>query len=324
MKTFKLINQAVLLTATMMFFACDGDQGQPGPTGPQGQQGVPGEDGADGADGQDGQDGNVNSFYFQNGFKGYDGTEDITIYNQADLFVEEDLFEIPGPNNKNLIIINGDYSSNTDPDSIHTLMKFNNLKEVIDAEYETDICSEDFYINEAVIYLSGVNDAIDASLMQVGFYGNESPIFDEGFVTWDMANQTEPWDSIGGKEQWQYNDPYLDLIGITQNYGYLYQISGLLVNRMPVYIPRDVAQNWICENNPGVLFSYIEGDIFLVFYSSENDNQDARPMLYLNIERNDDSANRNLISEEEAYENWKNKSYEEKMKPFYEAHPQLK
>ncbi len=329
MKSFKLFTQVVSILSIVFLFACEGDKGEPGPAGPQGEQGIAGgegsdgQDGADGSDGADGQDGNINSFYFQDGFRDYNGTQDVTIYNQADFFVENTFFGIPTPNSKNLFIANGDYSDNVEPDSIHALMRFNNLKEVIDEEFGSDICSEDFYINEAVIYLSGVVDDVDEDFLGVGFYSSESPMFDQNFVTWEMANETVLWDSLGGKELWQYNDPYFELIGVP-NFGYLYQINTLLINRIPIYVPREVARQWICGENKGVLLSFFEDDFLMVIYSSENDSQDSRPMLYLNLEKNNGSSSRKLISDEEAYENWKNKSYVEKMKPFFEAHPQSK
>lgn len=80
MKKIKRLLIPALLFAAIFYTACDGDQGDPGPSGAKGDQGLQGENGIDG------EDGNTNSFYFQNGFRGYEGTEDISITNNFDAF----------------------------------------------------------------------------------------------------------------------------------------------------------------------------------------------------------------------------------------------
>lgn len=317
----------ILLIGVIPMVACEGDKGDPGPQGPQGEQGLQGEQGEPGAPGADGKDANTASFYFQNGYKGYNGTTDATLYNTLDIFSSP-----PTPGGEFVYAITEENGADpTQMDSATAVLRFDALAEVIEAELGAGICSGELYINEATLFISGLYLTVgtDAALLQVGIYGDDSPLFDEAEATWLVANNTDDWSRGGGEETWAVNDPYYELVDM-DNMGYHVSLEATNEVRsmrpLPIFIPREVIETWLCEEgmNKGLRLAVATGEAQVVIYSSEVSQSSLRPLLYLNIDRSDASDRKARISSKEAWEMWNAKSYEEKMQPFYSLYPNMK
>lgn len=319
MKKIRSLLVPALLFTILFYASCDGDQGDPGPKGDPGQTGENGQNGADG------EDGNTNSFYFQNGFKGYESTADISITNNFDAFATPptgESFTLYALQQENV-----DDASLTDIAT--SLIRFDNLKEVIEEEQGLNLCSGEFFVNSAILYLNGVCSTNgNETFLQLGILGATSPAFDETNATWEKANSTEPWAVDGAGEQWAFNDPILTSLGLA-NIGYLHNLDATLDLRtmlhQPFYIPGEAIKNWLCEegSNKGLRISIHGNDGIVFIYSSEGPEKEMRPLLYINIDKSKDGQT-GRMTQEDSFETWSKLSYEEKMEPFYKAYPELR
>ncbi|ELR70929.1 hypothetical protein C900_03212 [Fulvivirga imtechensis AK7] len=320
----------ILLIGVMPMMACEGDKGDPGPQGTQGEQGLQGEQGEQGepgTPGTDGKDANTASFYFQNGYKGYNGTTDATLYNTIDIFSSP-----PTPGGEFIYAVTQENGADpTQVDSATAVLRFDGLAEVIEEELGAGVCSGQLYINDATLFINGLYLTLGASeaLLQVGIYGDDSPLFNETEVTWIAANNSEEWGRAGGEETWAVNDPYFELKGLV-NMGYPVNLQTSndirSMRPLPVFIPREIIEKWLCEEgmNKGLRLAVFAGEAQVIIYSSEMSQASLRPVLYINVERSAASDRKARPSSKEAWEIWHAKSYEEKMKPFYSLYPDEK
>lgn len=301
-----------LVSVLILFSSCEGDRGE---QGPQGDPGVAGEKG------ETGKDGNTTSFYFQNGYKGYTGTTDATLFNSSDVFTDP-----PTPDGELLYAVSRvDGSDPTKGDSAALVIRFDEMATVLEEEFGASVCNGELYINEAVLFINGLYATIDvdAPLLEVGIFGSESPLFIETQATWNKANNADNWSKPGGSELWAYNDPYFVKAGML-NPGYHVNLESTndirSMRSLPIFIPREAIQTWLCESgmNKGLRLAVVSGFADVVVYSSEQSQVSLRPMLYLNIEKENSSTGRKAeLTSEEAREIWDAKSYEEKMEPYY-------
>lgn len=286
-----------------------------------------GMDGQDGADGQDGSDKPNMDFYFQEGFKGYvdndfdNGTQDATL-NQAD----------PNVNYKDATTLQVTYS-NLDNDGRNVVMRFDALGDPIISNLveSGETCADGFYLNQATLYLylnsyikigAGVQESIS---LHFGFYGpDDTNIFDEEQVTWVTPDGINLWPSTGGGSmgfvggltagQDDYQVPIL------------FNESGAgsgVVGWVAIPLPRSVVSDWICnpDSNKGFRIRIDSNDVnstslVMNFISSENDNEDLRPLLVIETEDVEPSTTTKMAPSGKA-KDWDSMSYEEKMAPLY-------
>ena len=307
MKNYLLKLFSLSFLSLALFFAC-GDDGDPGPAGPQGEQGPAGIDGTDGANGTDGQDGTNGQdgangqngadgkdapqrmFYFQEGFKGYEGA--------MDNFLQQ---EEPSKNNGNEEILDTRHEKLAGPDIFnHIIMRFDDIGTRILAELDdpnTTECIEDYYVNEAVLYLyvqnSGSTFANNTFALRVSFFDNSVPQWQETNSSWASPNGIENWDGANAPELF---DVWTDIYGD-------YEVSiplgasnpGRSMGWVGIPIPRQIIQYWICEPaifNEGLMIRLLNRNPFadneklgfLQFASGEALAEDHRPLLYINAE----------------------------------------
>ena len=156
----------------------------------------------------------------------------------------------------------------------------------------------------------------DHLLLGIAPLDSMAPLFVEETVTFEKANATENWPgSRPGPTLSGYNSNLISLptaIGETN--------STFLI----IPLPRLIVERWIKneDTNKGILLGLVElydGKGSVSVRSSEYEPADFKPLLYINAERIEDSSSgrKTRMTEEEYFETWNNKSYEEKMMPYY-------
>ena len=295
----------------VLFLACAED----GAVGPQGLQGLPGDPGEQGPSGTDGTDGNTTSFYFQQGFKGYEGTTDITINQSGPSSPPDDPF----------LTVNTQAGANAS-----VLLRFDDLDEVINPE----MGSEEWLVNEAILYLrgeyaSGSGDRIIS--LTIGLLDSSAALFDENVVTSEIANANENW-----PKSCDICAPAPDpIVPFPLSYTMTFETaednrgySTLFAFRLS----RSRVERWIKNpgTNKGIVFRLGSGSSGTFNFFSENaysenastELAEARPLLYINAERIDDNDNgRKRNRDEEDYlVQWDKMTNKEKMAPFYNRH----
>lgn len=317
MKKIQLIGM-VMICLTMTMVSCSGDDGKDGLPGKDGINGTNGQDGVDGADGQDGADGAAGAdgqdkpnvdFYFQDGFKGYDGTADASITSDG-----------AGINENELQLY---YSFNgLAIGERRSILRFDGFENTIASELVNDgnVCDDSFYVNKATLYVyisSYTNQSFENLFLKVGVYGDQDPIFIEEEVNWSMANSNDDWGDIGGESE-QWADP----IG-SDDYPFLLpKGSGSAYGWFPIVLPRSVVKKWICNpnSNRGIRIRLdpntdVQGNGSLNIIASENSLEDLRPLLIIETEKIDTQSAKNSFNNEE--NDIKNMTYEEKMAPLF-------
>lgn len=308
MKTVKLVSSAMLCMAIALA-SCSGEDGE------QGEQGKPGESikgdiGDQGPQGEPGADSPTVDFYFQDGFKGYEGTSDASILSNG-AGVNEDALPL-------FYSYNGLATGER-----RALFRFDGVSESITSDLvaEGQACADAFHVNRATLYIyidSYTNDAYDNLYMKVGFYGAEDPLFVEEEVNWSMANVNDDWGDNGGEsEMWagpKGSDDYPFLLP---------KGSGSAYGWFPIVLPRSVVENWICnpETNKGIRLRLDPNSVEvglgdLTILSKENALEDLRPILIVETE-NVISTTAKTSSTKTKSADWEDLSYEEKMAPLY-------
>lgn len=291
---------------SLAFFSCSGEDGKPGETGPKGDS-IQGETGPQGEPGEDKP--NVD-FYFQNGFKGYSGTQDATINPVAS-----------AGNDVNLAI---GYYQDDENESYNFLMRFDDIaNEITSRLVDTgETCEQSFHINQAILYLY-ITEHVASSgtfpfYFRMGFYGSEDPVFDELATTWKDANSIETWAENGGGGTF-----FGPLIG--DDYSAIYT-PGLDPSEsaggwFPILLPRSVVESWVCDDTTNKGFRVrLAGDGgdggVVTFRSSEDSATDLRPLLVIETEKVEPSVTtKGTVSNKQL--EWSSMTYEEKMAPFY-------
>ncbi|MDC6361941.1 MULTISPECIES: hypothetical protein [Flavobacteriaceae] len=355
MKATKVLGMA-LLGMSIIMASCTGDQGERGPKGDsiKGDSGAPGKDGiacwdtdksgvgepsedinqdgvfdaldcqgAPGNDGQDGSDKPNMEFYFQDGFKGYDGTHDAYISGQATFtnFGGNHVFRVSHDNNNQTIKRN-------------SVIRFAGIDDITtDLVEGSETCTDGFYINKATLYVylssytkTGVGIYQPAIQLYCGFYngGTNDPMFEQMEATWFLGNADTNWFVEGGQSfLFDYglntgNDDYIVPIQFNE----LAEGSGT-VGWVAIPLPRSLMNQWICnpEENKGMRLRIDEtelnsDEVVLEFISSDNPNKmDLRPLLVIETEDVDPAAGKMAPSSKA--KDWDSMSYEEKMAPLY-------
>lgn len=318
MKTIRLVSLAMLGMAITLG-SCSGEDGERGPQGIQGATGdkgdpgtpgapgEPGEPGEPGTPGQDGEDKPNVDFYFQDGFKGYDGTQDKQISNIGVTSDDE---------NSQVVFLGADQANGT-----HTVMRFEGISETIKTELVEDgqNCEDSFNLNQAILYVYVDSFQTDANslYLHIGFYNEIDPVFNQINATWFAANDVEGWGGGEGGFSSQWVGPFPE----TDNYTVAYPFSGTSTSSpgwFAIPLPRIVVNQWICgENaNKGIRLR-LTGDggtagVFS-FISSDNIVEDLRPVLVIQTEKIDLGA-KSATSNTKA-KDWDSMTYEEQMAP---------
>ncbi len=323
MKKMQLTGVALLCLAITMV-SCSGDDGERGPVGPagpQGEQGVQGPagpagadgangvDGQDGVDGMDGQDKPNMDFYFQDGFKGYDGTQDA----QISAFLGDD-----NGTTANLLFADG-----TPENESYIVMRFDGISQIVTGSLvgEGVNCADAFYLNQAILYMYVENYQADVNSLyfRLGFYNSQDPLFDQEAATWKDANFNEPWAGGNGGVSSTWVGPYLD----TDDYAVGYPYTGESTS-MPgwfaIPLPRSMVNEWICnaDSNKGFRIRLFgEGGTFgqVRIVSSDGNIEDFRPVLVLQTEKIDLGAK--STNSNSKVKDWDNMTYEEQMAPLF-------
>ncbi|MCL6274642.1 hypothetical protein M3P19_11525 [Muricauda sp. 2012CJ35-5] len=309
MKLSRLCMLGFALTS-LAFFSCSGEDGKPGEPGPKGDS-IQGETGPQGEPGEDKP--NVD-FYFQNGFKGYSGTQDATIDN------------IGGTDNGDNGITTAISFAEGSVDTEYSLFRFDNISQEISSaliENNQD-CSSAFHLNQAIlyVYVSDFYNDSESLYIKVGFYNDEDPLFVEEEVTWGNASIPDAWDAKGGESNsWTGLFPGTDNYSIQYNVGtqgFSTSVSGWL----PILLPRSVVEEWICNDvsNKGIRLR-LDGDNAdtggsITILSSENTAEDLRPLLVIETEKIELSVTTKAAVSSKQLD-WDSMTYEEKMAPFY-------
>ncbi|WP_293297673.1 hypothetical protein [Allomuricauda sp.] len=307
MKTVKLVSSAMLSMAIALV-SCSGEDGE---KGLQGDQGIQGPQGDQGPQGEPGADSPTVDFYFQNGFKGYEGTSDASIISDG-----------TGVNDEELSL---DYTfTGFETIENRTLFHFDGIGETITSKLMEDgqSCSEAFYVNKATlfVYIGYHNtEGYEDSKIKVGFYSEEDPMFVEEEVNWSMANTNDDWGDEGGRSE-MWAGPFSG----TDDYSFvLTKGSSAAKGWHPILLPRSVVENWICnpDSNKGIRLRIdpLSEDIGfsnLTMVASESELEDLRPLLIVETENiNSTTSKSNATNTKSA--DWEDLSYEEKMAPLY-------
>ncbi|MEO2050560.1 MAG: hypothetical protein ABGX00_02255 [Allomuricauda sp.] len=295
---------------------CQGQDGQDGANGADGANGVDGLDGLDGTNGincwdlnangtadaeedinQDGnfnaldcqgtqglpgQDGPNTNFYFQNGFKGYEGTADAQISN------------INGFNNSNDALSMTVFYTGQPTKGVHTLLRFDGISDIVSNALveEGQNCNEAYFVNQAILYLYMDHYIIMDTFplyFHIGFYNAGDPLFDETTATWEMANANDNWSVAGGISS-NWAGPFEG----TDDYGIVYASmieSNIKPGWLPIPLPRSVVENWLCDpqTNKGIRIR-VSGQggsgAEIQFHSSDSGLEDLRPLLIISTEKN--------------------------------------
>ena len=319
MKTPLIQISSLFFAACCLLVACgdDGDPGPQGAQGPQGEQGPQGDQGQSGTDGQDGADGDDapnRAFYFQEGFKGYAGTADTYLLeaNSSQNFGDGVSLNLPhevqrGPDDQSYVLIGFD--------NFHDFI----LEELDDTS--TEGCEEDYYVNEAILYLyarlSNSTFDVDNYSLSISFY-DDDVFWTESAASWDSPNGETLWDA---GENPEFSDFWQSVYG---NYTVPIQVGW--PGWVGIPIPRQVIKAWVCNpeaNNRGMLIR-LQNDAFagngqglIQFASSESDQADFRPTLYINAEPAMASTSGKLAQQpwEQYLEDWKQQPLEEQLSP---------
>lgn len=309
MKTLKLFSMAMLSMAIVLV-SCSGEDGEQGPQGKTGDTGDKGDTGDAGPQGEPGADSPTVDFYFQDGYKGYEGTSDATITSDG-----------VGVNQENMSLL---YSFNgLVTAERRALFRFDGVGETITSQLvgEGQTCSDAFYVSKATLYVyidSYTNETYDNLYMKVGFYGTEDPLFVEEEVNWSMANVNDDWGDIGGE-----SEMWAGPIGSDDYPFLLTKGSGSAYGWFPIILPRSVVESWICnpDSNKGIRLrldpnSVDNGLGDLSILAKENAMEDLRPLLIVETENVNSNTSKSGSSNTKT-SNWENLSYEEKMAPLY-------
>lgn len=313
----------------------------------QGEFGADGTDGANGLDGTDGtdgvncwdlnangaadaeedinQDGNFNAldcqgdqglsgqdapnsdFYFQNGFKGYDGTVDAQISN------------IIGFDNSNEELSMTVFYTGQPTKGVHTLLRFDGISDIVSNALvqEGQTCNEAYFVNQAILYLYMDHYIIMDTFplyFHIGFYNADDPLFDPTLATWDMANANDNWSTVGGVSN-NWAGPFEG----TDDFGIVYASmgeSGIKPGWLPIPLPRSVVENWLCnaQTNKGLRIR-VSGQggsgAEIKFHSSDSSLEDLRPLLVISTEKN------NSTLKATSFKDWDKLSEAEKMAPLF-------
>lgn len=327
MKNLSIMKQVVLafivgMSMTIVSCSKDGDPGSEGPQGIQGEAGLDGlngVDGTDGADGADGKDAPNKSFYFQQGFKDYMEAEDNYISPN-----------FPNNNHGMLSYLQVRHDASVDPQAyVYSLVRFDNIDTTILPyldDTETEGTADDFYINEAVLYLycySGYSTFNSNVKLELDFYDSTDPLFDETKSTWEAANEVEGWAAGSGGES---NNEWDSL------YATGYQVSLPHVDEskedmgwIAVPLPRTVVKYWITDAdnaNKGFRIKLLGDDSesalsYLYLRSSQYGVEDLRPLLFINGEpaETNEGGRMKRLSWKQQLAEWEMKSYNEQMAP---------
>ncbi|MDC6366337.1 MULTISPECIES: hypothetical protein [Flavobacteriaceae] len=351
MKLFKLFNVALLCMA-LAIVSCSGKDGADGEDGEsiKGDPGNDGDDGlacwdlnnngsgditegddnedinldgvvdaldcqgADGADGEDGENRPNVDFFFQNGFKDYEGTQDVQI---SQFSSENDGF-IGITENLDLPITN-----------LYSVIRFDGLSDMVNGEFDTDIvsCGDAYSVNQAILYLYAdelaITEPINQLYVHLGFYGPQDPLFDEATATWAAANSVEGW--FGAGALGEFVGPFTGTDDYTVNLG-IFANSSQKMGWIAIPLPRDVVYKWLCDEtesaNKGIRLRLTTdsatGSTGINFYSSEADQVDLRPLLVIQTEEVDAATeNAGKGSFGQSSKSWKNMTQEEKMAPLH-------
>jgi len=332
MKSIKVLGMA-LLGMSIIMASCSGedgkdglpgdkgDKGAQGDQGPKGDQGDQGDQGDPGADGQDGSDKPNVDFYFQDGYKGYNGTND-TFLAEAGVntnFGDDETFRVSFENTLNT--------------SRNSVIRFSGIDGITtDLVESSETCANGFHINQATlyIYLSSyvkIGLGLDQPAVQLycGFYngGSDDPVFEETDATWNMANANDAWFVAGGVSAlFDYGltaavDDYI----VPVQFNEPADGSGT-VGWVAIPLPRTLVEQWVCnpESNKGMRIRLEETElnsnsVDLTFISSESTNEDLRPLLVIETEDIDPATGKMAPSGKA--KDWDSMSYEEKMAPLY-------
>nr|WP_293303548.1 hypothetical protein [Allomuricauda sp.] len=349
MKSIKVLGMA-LLGMSIIMASCSGEDGKDGLDGNNGTNGTngtngdpgadglacwdtdkdgeqdPGEDinqdgsfdaldcaGNDGADGQDGSDKPNMDFYFQDGFKGYSGTQDTYINGAAidTKYGAEDTFRAS-------FVLNAPTVSN------YGLLRFDNIHidiwESLIADGET--CQNGFFLNQATLYLymdSYSTNNPDKVSLHLGFFGDTNdPLFVEDQADWESANDIEDWFVDGGVSQ-NWTGPFSG----TDGYNIEMELDPNAFGRIgwiAIPLPRSLVSQWICvpESNKGMRLRLDGADTNTAsvnFFSKDYNVADLRPLLVIETEDIDPAAGKMAPSSKA--QDWDNMSYEEKMAPLH-------
>lgn len=236
----------------------------------QGEQGAPGQDGPN------------TDFYFQNGYKGYDGTEDAQISN------------INGFDNSNGELSMTIFYTGQPTKGVHTLLRFDGISEIVSNALveEGQTCDDAYFVDQAILYLYMDHYIIMDTFplyFHIGFYNTEDPLFDETTATWDMANANDSWSNVGGTSI-NWTGPFEG----TDDYGIVYASmieSDVKPGWLPIPLPRSVVENWLCADqaNKGIRIR-VSGEggsgAEVTFHTSESNLEDLRPLLVIMTDKN--------------------------------------
>ncbi|AEM70480.1 hypothetical protein Murru_1439 [Allomuricauda ruestringensis DSM 13258] len=315
MKSIRLFSMAVLGMA-MVLVSCSGEDGEQGLQGKEGPQGPQGEQGDQGEPGQDGENRPNVDFYFQNGFDGYEGTQDVQIS-----------FNSGSTNNETLNLI-----EDLDADNHrYVLMRFDGISDYINSEFGSDHtnCGEDYIVTQAILYLYSTGTVAAGGFNQGyihhGFYGPNDPIFNEEDATWTQANAVDSWFLPGAKSE-LFVGPFNGSDNYTAGLGTMVNSSQDL-GWMALPLPQSVVTAWICDNigeqgdaNKGVRLRLsteaVNGLSRIGFSSSEAIQTDLRPVLVIKTKEINNAGKGDIDSSK--LKSWENMTTEERMAPLYE------
>ncbi|NDV14517.1 hypothetical protein GO009_00640 [Muricauda sp. TY007] len=312
MKSIRLFSMAMLCMA-MVLVSCSGEDGEQGLQGKEGPQGPQGEQGDQGEQGEPGKDNPAKDFYFQNGYKGYEGTQDAQIS------------DVGGSTNNGILNIIDDVDN--PGDERLSLIRFDGIADKVNNEYGSDntSCGDKYSVNQAILYLYCTQTLgnLAPGYIHLGFYGPQDPLFDEESVTWSMANATDPWFIPGARSE-LFEGPFPGTDNYTAGMG-LIGDSSSNIGWIAVHLPRDVVMRWICdesERNKGIRLRLSTdadgGTTTMRFMSSESDKPDLRPLLVIQTEELDADTSAKSAMNNTKPKDWESLTYEERMAPLYE------
>lgn len=309
MKTIKLCGTAIFALAVLLV-SCSGEDGEKGLQGEQGIQGEQGEQGVEGEQGLPGADSPTVDFYFQDGFKGYEGTQDVIITPNESI-------------NENLLFAS--YNPINEDETYHTLMRFDNVSETITNALvdNGETCEDAFYINQAVLYLYVVSySAIDIFPLyfHFGFYNENDPLFSESDATWSAANQVDEWSAPGGESS-EWAGPFAG----TDDYAVTYAVtgtSGAIPGWVALPLSREVVNSWVCDENSNkgfrIRLSHSGSTVAFVSFAASDQTEilEFNPVLVIETEKAGSGTGKGSTDGKKV-QDWENLTYEEQMAPLF-------
>ncbi|SMG22074.1 hypothetical protein SAMN05661096_01256 [Marivirga sericea] len=239
-------------------------------------------------------------YYFQEGWKGYEGTISIGISSDQ-------------PNFSNTYAI---CSIDTqDQDTARSLLKFTGLSTQIADDFGTNTV----YLNEAILYVHTSCIGNNPNSLAVGtfdVFDSTIPSFDED-ATWLKANLTDLWPSAGSFTD---NSQSELTYGTFDDRFYFNGGISYLGSWIPLRLSRRAASQWIAneQNNKGIVISLeLDQDGLICFDTHLEPIEEYRPILYLNVEENSSGGRIASKSELELAEEWNKKSFDEKLAPLH-------